>query len=640
MLAAIAFDHANPTSVDRVVELVWGVDAPATARKAVHNHVLRLRRAEPCLLETTPGGYRLSAHILVDAAELERLVDTEPDVEEVSVDLADEIAFSDLATSAEVLARRHRLRSVQATLSDNQLQRLVDSGRYETVALLAESLLERDAYRERRWCQLVIALSRTGRRREALQALQRARDSLALKGLGPGEELRLLERQVIEDPVSEDSGGSLRRMMTASRTAAPSLVRAIAGEQLHHLGDPRAVAVLFAAADDAIGSGHWDAAAHAAIAICRIGPTSSAGSTHHAAVALVDRVLPYVRDGHLRAALSATATTLFSMDGQPERCRSLFDSALRDAEAIDSDETWLAVLPYAYQSVSSPADLDQRLQLTERLSDAALRLDDPGGRWSALHLRFSNELQLGDHALFDTASMLQALAPAVREHSRDWENHYVQAAVEHIAGRLESSEAIISSSLSFAGSIAESRVMAVYGVQLLGLRLQQRRLHELYPSLSKLAEDQPGVAAWHAARAVAAAQAGVQTAARQSFDRLVSSEGVDLALDQTYTAALVALGEAAVELGDVERAARIEPHLRPWSGRWSWSGTCTLGPIDATLTGLASVMGDGTSAAHYAARTRASVARLGAVGWSDHSVDLAEDRTWTGALTAGGPTIS
>jgi hypothetical protein len=153
-------------------------------------------------------------------------------------------------------------------------------------------------------------------------------------------------------------------------------------------------------------------------------------------------------------------------------------------------------------------------------------------------------------------------------------------------------------------------VHAVYGVQLLAIRMAQRRLPELTDAIAAMAEAQPGVGAWRAALAMAAAASGHHDLARTSFDTVLADNAGMLDRDQTYSAALVALGTAAVELGDIDRAGAALPHLLPYADRWSWSGSCTLGPMAATLADLYDVVGHSTDAATLRRAADAAVRRM------------------------------
>ena len=71
--------------------------------------------------------------------------------------------------------------------------------RHAQVVAELESLVATHPLRERFWAQLMVALYRCGRQSDALAAYGRVRRTLVDElGLEPGEELRLLERQVLD----------------------------------------------------------------------------------------------------------------------------------------------------------------------------------------------------------------------------------------------------------------------------------------------------------------------------------------------------------------------------------------------------------------------------------------------------------
>lgn len=399
-----------------------------------------------------------------------------------------------------------------------------------------------------------------------------------------------------------------------SDEAAHCELRIQAGHALLLAGDSSAADVLFDAAEDARRRRDWDSVARAAIALCRLGPTSLAGQPHEGATVLAEQVLPHVSSPGLRAQLAAVISMLYSMAGEPQRCRALYLAAEADATVDGTDEVLVDVLRYCYMSVSAPEDLDRREAVTDRLDAAAHRLGRLDALWSSLHLRFSNELQRGDPHLRVTAQGIVALTPRVGERQRDWEERYVLATVAHLDGDLARSEALIEDTLSYTDAVAPSRITAVYGVQLLALRHSQGRLHELVEVIAGLVDDQPQVGAWRAALALAGSHGGQHRLGTEAFDSIIDGS-VELSQDYTQTGALVALGEAAIELGDRSRGAKVAALLEPWAGRWSWVGTCTLGPIDTTRAGLALLQGDRGAAEQAATAAVMSCEALDAPGF-------------------------
>ena len=96
----------------------------------------------------------------------------------------------------------------------------------------------------------------------------------------------------------------------------------------------------------------------------------------------------------------------------------------------------------------------------------------------------------------------------------------------------------------------------------------------------------------------------------------MAGDAAALDRDQTYSAALLVLGEAAVELDDAERAAAVDRLLAPLAGRWSWAGSCTFGPVDTTLAGIALLAGRPSDARRSAGAAHDSCMRMRAPGFA------------------------
>jgi len=220
-LLAFLLLHANePVPAHRIIDALWGDDAPLTVDASVRVTMSKLRKAlEPIgardRLETSASGYVLHAEPdLIDANRFERLA-AEGRASLESERWADAAArltaaielwrgepYPEIATSDDAAAERRRLGSrcldVQDDLSDARLA----LGRHEGLAPELESLLEQQPTRERRAAQLMLALYRSGRQAEALDVYARTRAALqAGLGLEPGPQLRELQGAVLrQDP--------------------------------------------------------------------------------------------------------------------------------------------------------------------------------------------------------------------------------------------------------------------------------------------------------------------------------------------------------------------------------------------------------------------------------------------------------
>jgi DNA-binding SARP family transcriptional activator len=121
------------------------------------------------------------------------------------------------------IARLEELRL--ATLEDRFDAQLAAGGDSELVADL-EQLVEANPLRERLRAQLMLALYRSGRQADALEAYQRGRRLLVDElGLEPGETLRRLVTRILQ----QDPGLDVRACCRARRWRRPGGLRALAG---------------------------------------------------------------------------------------------------------------------------------------------------------------------------------------------------------------------------------------------------------------------------------------------------------------------------------------------------------------------------------------------------------------------------
>lgn len=217
VLAAIALIHPEAAGPDRIADLVWGADPPATARQSIQNHVARIRQAAGDVVATTPTGY-----VLADTVEARPWVDGagEP--------------YADLADTPEVAAARTRALALAESELDTRLTTAVREDEPEAVARLTEATAAQP-FNEHRWLLLAVALTRRGQRREALAALAAARGHLADAGLLPGAELRQLESWILDPALT---AGDVTDRALAAVGAAPRSAPAPAARFHPHRDDP------------------------------------------------------------------------------------------------------------------------------------------------------------------------------------------------------------------------------------------------------------------------------------------------------------------------------------------------------------------------------------------------------------------
>ena len=223
-LLALLLLHANETlTTDRLIDALWGEHPPAGAAKTLQMHISRLRKAlagsdgsgRDSPIVTRERGYELALDPeQLDSHRFERLLARGR--AELAGDRADSAVrafeealalwrgdpLADLAYEPFALPEIARLDDLRsATLEQLMEAKLALGGHAEVVEQL-EVLIGEHPYRERLRAQLMLALYRSDRQADALQAYQDARRTLVGElGIEPGERLRELEQAVLaQDP--------------------------------------------------------------------------------------------------------------------------------------------------------------------------------------------------------------------------------------------------------------------------------------------------------------------------------------------------------------------------------------------------------------------------------------------------------
>lgn len=208
-MSVLALYAPEPVLVGHLAELLWQTPPP-TARKAIQNHVARIRSsAGEAVIETSPDGYRLGRSVQSDRDAVAQarsaaaaILDPEERARLLSESLEDLRGemFADLPSVAAVLARRaeHAEQLLQA--DEDLAVALIEVGDGAAAVSFVDRLVVEAPFRERRWWLYALALYRDGQRRDALQGFARARAALADRvGLDTGHDLRSLEARILAD---------------------------------------------------------------------------------------------------------------------------------------------------------------------------------------------------------------------------------------------------------------------------------------------------------------------------------------------------------------------------------------------------------------------------------------------------------
>ena len=223
LLALLVAAGGRSVPAERLVDQLWGEAPPDNASGALQVGVAKLRRlleparqarGEATLLVTRAGGYALDLPPgAVDATRFAALVDEarqtgDPVAAEAllveSLGLWRGEAYGGVAALAPVLATEaRRLHGLRWSAVERLWEvRLAGGGHVAAVPEL-RALVEEEPQREELWRLLTLALYRSGRQAEALEALREVRERLAEElGIDPGEPLRRLEQDVLRQEPS------------------------------------------------------------------------------------------------------------------------------------------------------------------------------------------------------------------------------------------------------------------------------------------------------------------------------------------------------------------------------------------------------------------------------------------------------
>ena len=228
-LLAVLLLHANEAvSADRLIDALWGERAPETAAHTLQVYVSQVRKALRSagngardVLVTRPPGYllrvqanELDLEIFKEQVEQGRRAMAEGDPAEAARLLAagldqwrgpplDEFAYETFAQATIAELEELRLSAIEDKIDAN-----LALGRHPDLVGELQTLVAEHPLRDRLRAQYMLALYRSGRQAEALEAYREARRMLTDElGIDPAPALQLLERAILaQDPALEWPG--------------------------------------------------------------------------------------------------------------------------------------------------------------------------------------------------------------------------------------------------------------------------------------------------------------------------------------------------------------------------------------------------------------------------------------------------
>jgi predicted ATPase/DNA-binding SARP family transcriptional activator len=226
-LLAVLLLHANKVvSNDRLIDELWPQKAPESTTNVLQVHVSQLRkllaaggaRTEAGPLLTRAPGYVLRVDPdCIDSVRFERLLDegirarAAKEAERAYVTLQEGLALwrgpalADFSFEGFARAESARLEELHLLAMEERVEAALDLGRHAALVGELEALVAQHPLRERLIGQLMLALYRSRRQAEALNAYSNARKRLVEElGIEPSTTLQRLERAILNQDPSLD----------------------------------------------------------------------------------------------------------------------------------------------------------------------------------------------------------------------------------------------------------------------------------------------------------------------------------------------------------------------------------------------------------------------------------------------------
>jgi DNA-binding SARP family transcriptional activator/basic membrane lipoprotein Med (substrate-binding protein (PBP1-ABC) superfamily) len=239
VLAVLLLRAGEVVPVERLIDEVWGDAPPPSAAHSLEAYVSRLRQlvgGRGLSLARRGAGYCLELDdAVLDAQVFDELADDASlaaaagDHERVAALAAKALALwrgpalADVALASSGRADAERLEERRLRLLEQRFDAELALGRHEAIVGELQQLVGQNPYRERLVGQLMLALYRSGRQADALEAYERTRRALDEDlGLQPHTELQQLSGRIVrQEPAlrhTEPAAARTRPQTVETRT--------------------------------------------------------------------------------------------------------------------------------------------------------------------------------------------------------------------------------------------------------------------------------------------------------------------------------------------------------------------------------------------------------------------------------------
>jgi DNA-binding SARP family transcriptional activator len=245
VLALLAIHVGEVVPSERLITYLWGESPPPTAATSLQNAISQLRKALGAdVVETRAPGYALNAEKeAVDARRFEQLVNEARSAEaDRRADLVGEALqlwrgppLADFSYEGFAQNEAARLEELRLTAVEERIEAHLELGGAAELVGELEQVVRENPLRERPRGQLMLALYRSGRQAEALQAYQEARKMLVEElGIEPTPSLQQLHASILR----QESVLQPQAVPGAGQDRLGEVVRALLSGRLVHVLGP------------------------------------------------------------------------------------------------------------------------------------------------------------------------------------------------------------------------------------------------------------------------------------------------------------------------------------------------------------------------------------------------------------------
>ena len=215
VLALLASDAGSVLSVDALIDGLWGDEPTPGARSTLQTYISNLRHELGDVIVRQGGGYQLAVEPeMVDAVQFEHevgragaLVESDPAGASQRIRAALALwrghPYADVTGSFRLEVEARRLEELRLGAVEARIEAELALGHHADLVPELDVLCIEFPLREGFRAQQMLALYRSGRQADALQAFQKTRTYLADElGLEPSLRLRELERRILNQDAS------------------------------------------------------------------------------------------------------------------------------------------------------------------------------------------------------------------------------------------------------------------------------------------------------------------------------------------------------------------------------------------------------------------------------------------------------